>query len=596
MTDVFDQLTVAERTDKGRVRETNEDAILSLPRAGLFAVADGMGGAREGEVAARAVMDQLRDTCAEPALPLIARIRRCRDACNEASLWIRQYAARQGNPGMGTTVVVLLFDPLDPARGAVLHAGDSRLYRLRAGVLEQLTRDHSVAALAGVEHEGHVPAMFRSVITRAVGVRRKVELEITSFEVQNGDLFLICTDGLYNLVPRDVLAQILNSPRDLDHKAVALIEAALHGGGDDNVTVLLVRAGNAGQDGPVTMGAEGVQLPACSIPEPAFDAPRRRGPQGPLMSLLTIALLGIAGVWFAFRPFPSPGNQPVKLPERLVAQPVSVAVPVSEEVSVPAPLVEELPAVSLEVVWQTEREGVAADPDRVKVRHAAVLAAFARLSAWSGKVVVPPSYMMAGAPEDRPEAWSRYLVRAQEQWRKAGVAECARMRAESSCLSTARLEWLWRWEHVPGSGSTSNSVLVATADWTAWAGELDRMEQFLRAEPGAGPFLYALPANLFTPGRNAADLGDRAWDGVLPLVNSVWKRRDYWLARAGEAGTAPVEEAIRRANAIWAGYNEAGYATRPWRQAMNPDEVTAFFEALNPDRFSGDVRQEPEGP
>jgi hypothetical protein len=393
------------------------------------------------------------------------------------------------------------------------------------------------------------------------------------------------------------MGRMLGSANDLDHKAVELIEAALHGGGDDNITVLLVRAGNASQESAAIAGQEGTRPPTREIPEPAHDTPARRGVFGPLLSLLLIALLGIVGVWFGFKPAQQPEKQPAPPPESPAVQAVPEPVPVSGETNVLAApeSATPSPAVSSDAAWQTEREAAAADPDLIKARHAAVLAAFARLSAWTGKPIVPPSFMIAGRPEDRPEAWIHYLTQAQEQWRTAGAAECARMRAESFCLSTTRLDSLWHWENVPGSDSTEAQFLAVKAAWAEWTGELDRMEQYLKSEPGARPFLYALPTDLFTPGRSAAVFGDRTWDGLLPLVNTVWKRRDYWLAKAGEAGTTPVEEAIRRANAIWTGYLEAGYATRPWRQIMQPDEVAAFLDALSPERFTGDVRREPEG-
>jgi serine/threonine protein phosphatase PrpC len=617
---LFGHLVFTERSDTGRVRENNEDVALCLPDSGLFLVADGMGGAREGEVAARAVADHLRDAVSDPALSLPSRIRRCREAVNEASHWIRQYASRQGNPGMGTTAVILLFDPDNPGAAACLHAGDSRLYRFRDGILEQVTTDHSVAALAGVVSDSHVPAMFRSVITRAVGVRRNVELEVTSLDVRRGDLFLLCTDGLHGMMAREDMSGILASDKDLDTKAVSLIEAALAGGGDDNATAVLVRAGTPAQIVPKT-GPDGEPV-APVIPEPARDSRTAHLNRGPLIGLLlVIALLGLAGIWFAFPPLRptepaapervEPATNPVPavvpapqvIPEKpAVIEPAPEIVPPQPPPPPPPPPVPPVPTNAppvvapeqAEALWKAEREDVAADPERLKERHAAVIAAFARLSAWTGKPLAPPSLMIAGQPDERPEAWFRYLSAAQAQWRAACEAETVRMRAESSCLSQPGLKALWRWVHPPGEKVTEGSLKELVAAWEDWGRELSQMERFLKDEPGTGPFLYALRPDLFTPGRNAADLGDKTWGPILGLVNQVWNRRGIWLDHAGEGGAVKVDEVIRQANSLWAGYGVAEFRIRPWRQTMKPDEAAPFFVALQDDVFSGPAKADPE--
>ncbi len=571
MHDAFHPLMAAERTDRGLVREDNEDALLSLPRAGLFAVADGMGGAREGEVAAQAVVDHLREASEDEALSLPARIRRCREAINEASVWIRRYASRNGNPGMGTTIVALLFDPHDPSRAAVLHAGDSRLYRLRDGVLEALTRDHSVAAMTGLGNEFQVPALFRGVITRAVGVRRHVETETNFLEVRSGDLYLLCTDGLYGLVPHEAMTRILAAGHDLDAMAVELVEAALAAGGDDNVTVVLVRPAPRA---PVSDGLS---------PDPA----RPGSPPFPwrgLISLLTIGLLGLLGAWFAFTPYcaarpPGPADTPVS--EAPVSE-VSRAVPVvSRGMAAPPPAPDPAPPVlDAAAAWTRERDEVAAEPDRVRSRHLAVVAAFDRLANWSGVPVEAPSLMILGRPEEKPDAWVRYLDQAQARWLTACSNAVARMRAESACLTPDRLAALWNWSFAPRGETDPAPLRAAQAARDRWVEEVDRMVRYLAAETGAAPFLHRLPPDLFSPERSAAVWGDRAWSAALPWVDQVWRRHDYWTAQQRGGHGGDVDETIRLANAFWAGFKAMNYEIRPWRNSMKPEQAEALLDRL----------------
>ncbi len=248
MSEAFPYLTAVVLSDIGCRRENNEDAVLSLPQCGVFAVADGMGGAAAGEVASRFTVEAIRDAftrspdapfalTAESSARLLVR------AVNDASQAIKAYAAAHSLAGPGTTVVVLAFDRATPARACVLHAGDSRAYRFRDGLLSQLTADHSLAAAAGVTEEERLPMRFRGVITRAVGLAPDVELERTALAVRPNDLYLLCTDGLSKMVPDPQLAALLTreSGRPLEELAQLLIDHALHAGGEDNVSVLLVR-------------------------------------------------------------------------------------------------------------------------------------------------------------------------------------------------------------------------------------------------------------------------------------------------------------------------------------------------------------------
>ncbi|MFA4943753.1 MAG: PP2C family serine/threonine-protein phosphatase [Lentisphaeria bacterium] len=245
----FTHLDSVALTDPGRVRTNNEDAILAVRAAGLFALADGMGGAAAGELASAIAAEELAQAFADSAPPPagagpLARVRQAVQALNQASRRIREYADQQLLSGTGTTAVVLLFDSWDPAQAMVLHAGDSRAYRWRKGTLERLTADHTVAAAAGVEDEAKLPPAFRGVLTRAVGLEPVVMLEHTPTDVQPGDLFLLCSDGLTKMLPDKQLQKLLRKlgRGALPDLAAALVAAANAAGGKDNVSVVLIRA------------------------------------------------------------------------------------------------------------------------------------------------------------------------------------------------------------------------------------------------------------------------------------------------------------------------------------------------------------------
>lgn len=246
----FPHLESAELTDMGRRRRNNEDAVLRLSEHGLFCVADGMGGAAAGELASQAAVNALRRGFLElpveaPAYPgLNTRVRLTSHLLDEASRWIRGRAEEMGVSGTGTTAVVLLFDAWHPTQGVCLHAGDSRVYVYRDGRFKQVTRDHSVAAAAGVSDEKSLPAFFRGVVTRAVGLDEHVDLELTPVEVHPGDLFLLCSDGLTKMLTDAAIAKLLKKQlgtTGLDTLVQHLVDAANAAGGEDNVSVVLVR-------------------------------------------------------------------------------------------------------------------------------------------------------------------------------------------------------------------------------------------------------------------------------------------------------------------------------------------------------------------
>ena len=242
---LFAHLESAGKTDVGRRRANNEDALVLLEEFGVFCVADGMGGGSSGEVASAKIIEEIRKACHHEEFggDAIARGQLIFKAINVASAWVFRRARRMNLKVSGSTVVALVFDPDRPGRVIGLHAGDSRIYRLRDDKLEQLMVDHSIEAAAGLDGDGAMPTMFRGIITRAVGVKEQVEIETHSIDAQPGDLFLMCSDGLTNMVPDPKIEMLLarNSNKNLQELADLLVSNANEAGGLDNSTVTLTR-------------------------------------------------------------------------------------------------------------------------------------------------------------------------------------------------------------------------------------------------------------------------------------------------------------------------------------------------------------------
>jgi len=242
-------------THPGRKRRHNEDAYVIEPP--LFAVADGMGGAKAGEVASGLAAAALKENDGgsggeERVTALIQEANR--------RVFTRANEDREA-AGMGTTMTVAL---VEGDRVAFGHVGDSRAYRIRDGEIEQLTDDHSLVAelvrggkLTPEEAESHPQ---RSVITRAVGTEPDVDVDTFTIEPQPGDLFLICSDGLTDMVDDvTIIRSIENHRGDLDSAAKALVGAANRGGGEDNITVVFFElSGEPLEDTAVTEAAPAV--------------------------------------------------------------------------------------------------------------------------------------------------------------------------------------------------------------------------------------------------------------------------------------------------------------------------------------------------
>lgn len=239
------------QTHPGKVRGNNEDAVAVDPMLGLALLADGMGGYNGGEVAAGMAIALLqagfgRWLAHAGAQSQVRGIRRALQAAvDEANTAILEAgAANLQLQGMGTTLVAATF----AARRVVVgHVGDSRCYRLRRGELELLTRDHSLLQeqldAGAITPEQAAASPHRNLVTRALGVERVVDIEIHEHAALPGDLYLLCSDGLSEMVPDAQIFTILLQDRPLPEKATLLVASANDNGGKDNISVVLALAG-----------------------------------------------------------------------------------------------------------------------------------------------------------------------------------------------------------------------------------------------------------------------------------------------------------------------------------------------------------------
>jgi serine/threonine protein phosphatase PrpC len=313
----------AGTTDVGRQRSTNEDSLVLAPP--FFAVADGMGGAKAGEVAsglAVKVFDEEQESH-EPAEAQLSRILR------EANRRIFELSTDdESRRGMGTTLTAAKVHDSDVS---LAHVGDSRAYRLREGDLEQITNDHSL--VAELERSGQISPEAaehhpqRSIITRALGPEPDVEVDTYTVPGRPGDVFLLCSDGLTSMVSDEEVASILRGADSLATAADELVRAANQSGGKDNITVVLFSleettvdsAGAPAEEGEqaapapdetVAGGLSASEMAVAERPEPTAveeppPAPRRRRVRlRPVLSgLLALLLVGavIAGLYAASR-------------------------------------------------------------------------------------------------------------------------------------------------------------------------------------------------------------------------------------------------------------------------------------------------------
>jgi PPM family protein phosphatase len=242
-------------SDIGSARSSNEDSFGTSDALCLYTVADGMGGHAAGEVASKmaveTILEYMSSTEGEPDitlpfsipgnLPLVAK--RLVAAGKMANQKIFQLGQKEPKySGMGTTVVSLL---VNGNTAFISHAGDSRAYLIRGDTIQQITHDHSLVkdyVRQGILREEDTQTHpLKHVITRALGTNAQVEMEVNSLPLTDGDLILLCSDGLSNpLSDRDLIGAVRNSQPNLEDKTKHLIELALEKGADDNITVVLV--------------------------------------------------------------------------------------------------------------------------------------------------------------------------------------------------------------------------------------------------------------------------------------------------------------------------------------------------------------------
>jgi PPM family protein phosphatase len=291
-------LRIAEEaglTDVGRQRHTNEDRYYES--APVFAVADGMGGARSGEVASQIAVDEfshqdIADGSPEDLLAEIAR------AANRKIYELAQ--SDESHAGMGTTLTAAMVGDNEISLG---HVGDSRAYRFRDDKLERLTQDHSLVEelmrMGRLSPEDAEVDPRRSIITRALGPEPTVEVETCTYPAKDGDVYLLCSDGLTGMVSENRMAEILRARSSLDQAARTLVDEANQSGGKDNITVVLFKlvdeaAVEEGEESDTLSGTE--QLPAQSpdtggetmviaSPQSAVRSPQERTPQSPISDL-----------------------------------------------------------------------------------------------------------------------------------------------------------------------------------------------------------------------------------------------------------------------------------------------------------------------
>jgi protein phosphatase len=297
-------IELAHASNTGLVRAQNEDRSLAAPP--LLAVADGMGGAKAGEVAAEITVDAIAAIGAAPSVEAL------RESLLDANRRIRAVAEDDpARAGMGTTVTVAL---LDDGGTTLMHVGDSRAYLLRDGAIRQLTDDHSI--VAEMVRQGQISPdeaarhPSRNIITRALGAEADVQIDEVRLELEPGDIVLLCTDGLSSLVDDGEIEETAAGAATLEEAATALIDAALEHGGSDNVTVVLARIGEAGDGAPAVTeplpavdpshdpgSTQALRIPPPPAPDPQpARTPRVLERTTPTRSRITRRILGLGAI------------------------------------------------------------------------------------------------------------------------------------------------------------------------------------------------------------------------------------------------------------------------------------------------------------
>ncbi|MBW2243738.1 MAG: Stp1/IreP family PP2C-type Ser/Thr phosphatase [Deltaproteobacteria bacterium] len=236
-------LRAAAASDVGHRRKQNEDRYALAPELGLYVVADGMGGHTAGQVASELAAEaslKAIQTLDGAAATLTEKLRYAVASANRTIFSTAEQ--RPEYAGMGTTIVMML---AEGERAALAHVGDSRAYRVRAGVIRQLSDDHSIVGdllrrnqISEDDAKGHP---HRHVLTRALGVRESVEPDLAEISPALGDVFVLCSDGLTNHVDDHEIAKMATDIEDLQELCESFVDLANARGGEDNTTVIAAR-------------------------------------------------------------------------------------------------------------------------------------------------------------------------------------------------------------------------------------------------------------------------------------------------------------------------------------------------------------------
>ena len=237
-------------SETGLVRKDNQDSVFVDGAKSVFCVADGMGGGSEGATASRFVCEEIAKVADRGMFS--ERLKAAAAAIAAANDRIRAYAGERDFKQMGSTMAVLLLDSSDNRRAAICHVGDSRIYRIRRRRADLLTNDHTVGGQLGDLTKGVLSAGFKSrtnplahVLTRAIGAADKVEGDWKKIDVANGDRFLICSDGVHDVVSDARIGSILSGPDDLAAASRHLTDEIVRGGAPDNFSYVMIEFGGA---------------------------------------------------------------------------------------------------------------------------------------------------------------------------------------------------------------------------------------------------------------------------------------------------------------------------------------------------------------
>jgi len=286
-------LRFALKSHPGKIRPLNEDAVGADPNIGLFVLADGLGGYNAGEVASTMAVSSLlsglgaqlqrahssEDSSFDPASALRGALVSMNEEIFRAALQSAVYE------GMATTTVIAWFLG---GRLWVAHAGDSRLYRFRSGALQQITRDHSFsqelldAGMINEEEARVLPA--KNLVTRAVGASPTLEPEVHDYDVEAGDIILLCSDGLTEMVTNGGISAVVAADvHDIAQAARRLVDGANEAGGRDNCSVILIRVDDGQGDYAQDQSTLGDSISDDALPEASSGA--QPGPAAPMVQL-----------------------------------------------------------------------------------------------------------------------------------------------------------------------------------------------------------------------------------------------------------------------------------------------------------------------